>query len=142
MSGLDSLFGVHPAALEFQRQRMEVLASNIANADTPGYQAKDLDFNKVLQQLATPAATQAMSTASSNGTTNPAHIPLDGGSVDDNMVKAATVYRVATQPSADGNTVDTQTEQAAYADAALHYQSSLSFIDFRMKSLMTAITGN
>lgn len=143
MSGFDTLFGIHPAALNFQRQRMEVLASNMANADTPGYQAKDLDFNKVLQQqLATPPAMQATSAASSSGTTNPAHIPLDDGSVDDNMVKAATVYRVATQPSADGNTVDTQTEQAAYADAALHYQSSLSFIDFRMKSLMTAITGN
>jgi len=136
MSGFDSLFGVHAAALNFQRQRMEVLASNMANADTPGYQAKDLDFNKVLQQLASQSTAPV-----SSGTTNPAHIPLDGG-VDENTMKGATVYRVATQPSADGNTVDTQTEQAAYADAALHYQSSLSFIDFRLKSMITAITGN
>jgi len=140
MSGLDSLFGVHPAALEFQRQRMEVLASNIANADTPGYQAKDLDFNKVLQQAAQNAAAPAAANASS-ALTHPAHIPLEGG-ISQDMQKAATVYRVATQPSVDGNTVDVQTEQAAYAESALHYQASMSFIDYRLKSLMTAITGN
>lgn len=140
MSGLDSLFGMHPAALEFQRQRMEVLASNIANADTPGYQAKDLDFNKVLEQVAQSAAAPATANAST-GVTNPAHIPLEGG-MSMELQKAATVYRVATQPSADGNTVDVQTEQAAYAESALHYQASMSFIDYRLKSLMTAITGN
>ncbi len=140
MSGFDSLFGVHATALRFQRERMEVLASNIANADTPGYQAKDLDFNKLLQQAAEHAAAPAGSSAT-NGTTNPAHIPLDGN-IDSDMQKAATVYRVATQPSADGNTVDVQTEQAAYAESALHYQASMSFIDYRLKSLMTAITGN
>jgi flagellar basal-body rod protein FlgB len=141
MSGFDTLFGIHAAALNFQRQRMELLASNMANADTPGYQAKDLDFNKVLQQMAVQTTSPSV-TPAGNGTTNPAHIPLDGSSADDGVLKEATVYRVATQPSADGNTVDTQTEQATYADAALHYQSSLSFIDYRLKSLMTAITGN
>ena len=144
MSGFDTLFGVHAAALDFQRQRMEVLASNIANADTPGYQGKDLDFNKVLAQEAARAsspAAQAGAQSAADGTSNPAHIPLDGG-LNEDMLKAATVYRVATQPSADGNTVDVQTEQAAYAESALHYQASLSFIDFKLKSLMTAITGN
>jgi flagellar basal-body rod protein FlgB len=141
MSGFDNVFGVHAAALNFQRQRMEVLASNMANADTPGYQAKDLDFNKVLQQMVQQPAAQSLA-PTGNGMTNPAHIPLDGSSADESVLKAATVYRVATQPSADGNTVDTQTEQAAYADSALHYQSSLNFIDYRLKSLMTAITGN
>lgn len=130
----DPLFDVHAAALQFHRQRMELLASNIANADTPGYQAKDLDFNKVLAQV------EKASTASAgNGMTQPGHIALGG---NDELLRAATVYRVPTQPSADGNTVDVQTEQAAYADAALHYQSSLSFIDYRLKSLMTAITGS
>lgn len=140
MSGLDNLFGIHAAALQFQRQRMEVLASNIANADTPGYQAKDLDFNKVLEQVAQTAAAPATASAGA-ATTHPAHIPLEGGMTPD-MQKAATVYRVATQPSVDGNTVDVQTEQAAYAESALHYQASMSFIDYRLKSLMTAITGN
>lgn len=136
MSGFDTLFGIHAAAVSFQRQRMEVLASNIANADTPGYQAKDLDFNKVLAQVSEQTAAPA------GATTNPAHIPLNGNSIDDATQKAATVYRVATQPSVDGNTVDVQTEQAAYAESALHYQASMNFIDYRLKSLMTAITGN
>lgn len=136
MSGFDTVFGVHAAALNFQRQRMEVLASNIANADTPGYQAKDLDFNKLLAHTAENAVRPE-----STGTSDPSHIPLSGGSNAD-MQKAATVYRVSTQPSVDGNTVDVQTEQAAYAESALHYQASLSFIDYRLKSLMTAITGN
>jgi len=136
MSGFDNVFGVHAAALNFQRQRMEVLASNIANADTPGYQAKDLDFNKLLAQTAENAVKPE-----STGTTNASHIPLEGG-INEDMQKAATVYRVSTQPSVDGNTVDVQTEQAAYAESALHYQASLSFIDYRLKSLMTAITGN
>jgi len=141
MSGLDTLFGIHAAAVSFQRQRMEVLASNIANADTPGYQAKDLDFNKVLAQLTEQTAAPA-GASGTPATTNPAHIQLNGNSIDDATQKAATVYRVATQPSVDGNTVDVQTEQAAYAESALHYQASMNFIDYRLKSLMTAITGN
>ncbi|TXH05998.1 MAG: flagellar basal body rod protein FlgB [Nevskiaceae bacterium] len=130
----DSLFDVHAAALQFHRQRMELLASNIANADTPGYQARDLDFNKVLAQVEKTAA------AGTLDTTQPGHIA--GPAIDDTSLKAATIYRMPTQPSADGNTVDVQTEQAAYADAALHYQASLSFLDFRLKSLMTAVTGS
>lgn len=140
MSGFDSLFGVHAASLSFQRQRMEVLASNIANADTPGYQAKDLDFQKLLSSVAQNAAAPATKDGASS-TPNASHIPLSGG-MNDEMQKAATVYRVATQPSVDGNTVNVQTEQAAYAESALHYQASMSFIDYRLKSLMTAITGN
>ena len=130
----DPLFDVHAAALQFHRQRMELLASNIANADTPGYQARDLDFNKVLAQVEKNATSSVGVTA-----TQPGHL---APGLSEATLKAATVFRMPTQPSADGNTVDVQTEQAAYADAALHYQSSLSFIDYRLKSLMTAITGN
>ena len=130
----DALFEVHAAALQFHRQRMELLASNIANADTPGYQARDLDFSKMLAQIEKNAAAPVSANA-----TQPGHIATG---IDDASLRAATVYRMPSQPSADGNTVDVQAEQAAYADAALHYQSSLSFIDYRLKSLMTAITGN
>lgn len=130
----DPLFDVHSAALQFHRQRMELLASNIANADTPGYQARDLDFNKVLAQVEKSAGGSVGISA-----TQPGHI---APGLNDETLRAATVYRTPTQPSVDGNTVDVQTEQAAYADAALHYQSSLSFIDYRLKTLMTAITGN
>ena len=119
MSGSDPLFGIHAAALQIQRRRMELLASNIANADTPGYQARDVDFREALAQ--------AMKGASAPGA-------AEG---QDSAVK----FRVPMQPAADGNTVDVQTEQGAYMDAAMHYQATLSFLDGRLKSLLTAITG-
>ncbi len=109
----DPVFGVHPAAMQLQRRRMELIAANIANADTPGFQARDLDFRQVL------ASTQAGAGAAA----------------------ADPAYRVAVQPSADGNTVDTQIEQAQFADAALRYQASLQFLDARIKGLLTAFTG-
>ncbi|MGQ0699760.1 MAG: flagellar basal body rod protein FlgB [Panacagrimonas sp.] len=115
MAGLDPLFGIHAHALQIQQRRMELLAGNIANADTPGFQARDLDFKSAL--------TQAMS-----GETT--------GAAD-----SALMYRVPMQPSADGNTVDAQIEQAAFMDSALHYQAGLSFLDGKLKSLLTAITG-
>ncbi|MGQ0501658.1 MAG: flagellar basal body rod protein FlgB [Panacagrimonas sp.] len=118
----DPLFGIHAQALGLQRARMETLASNIANADTPGYQARDIDFAGVLAGIRDSAA---------SGATGVPPMPQNPGKV----------YRVPMQPSVDGNTVDLQVEQAQFADSALHYQASLSFIDSRLKSLMTAITG-
>lgn len=141
MTGLDSLFGIHAEALRLQQQRMNTLASNIANADTPGYQAKDIDFNKVLARAVSDAS--ANNAAQSDTALRANDIPLGGGAIGNTGdIADATVYRVPMQPSADGNTVDVQVEQAAFADAAMHYQASLSFIDNRMRSLMTAITGN
>ena len=125
MAALDPVFGIHAQALQLQRQRMEVLAANIANADTPGYQAKDLDFAAALadaQQASPPTA--------------PGHLSLNAGGD-----AAARLYRVPTQPSADGNTVELQVEQAKFADASLHYKASLSFMDSKIRTLMTAITG-
>jgi flagellar basal-body rod protein FlgB len=136
MAGFDTLFGIHAAALSFQRQRMEMLASNIANADTPGYKAKDLDFSKALQSVASNGA--ASSTALTS--TNPNHLGASGTAAGAPPA-AATVYQVPDQPNADGNTVDMQREQVSFADVSLHYQASLGFIDYRLKSLMTALTG-
>lgn len=127
MASLDSVFGIHAEALHLQRQRMEVLAANIANADTPGYQAKDLDFSAALADAMT-AKPQAAS--------SPGHQSLNSGGA-----AVAHVFRVPTQPSADGNTVELQIEQAKFADAALHYKASLSFLDSKLRGLMTAITG-
>lgn len=124
MANLDPLFGLHAQSLAVQRQRMEVLASNIANADTPHYQARDIDFAKVL------AASQK------------AAQPQADGAIPAPAAQAAPLsYRVPLQPSVDGNTVDEQVEQAAFADAAMHYQASLSFLNGEVKGLLTAITG-
>lgn len=129
MAGTDPLFGIHAQALQIQRRRMELLAGNIANADTPGFKARDLDFNAALNQ-AMAGSNAAMATP------NAAHLQSTSAAAD-----PALMYRVPMQPSVDGNTVDVQTEQAAFMDSAMHYQASLSFLDGRLKSLLTAITG-
>lgn len=128
MAGTDPLFGIHAQALQIQRRRMELLAGNIANADTPGFKARDLDFGAAL--------TQAMSGSGPLDTSHSAHLQSASGAADPTLM-----YRVPMQPSVDGNTVDMQTEQAAFMDSAMHYQASLSFLDGRLKSLLTAITG-
>jgi flagellar basal-body rod protein FlgB len=124
--------------MQLQRRRMELIASNIANADTPGFKAKDLDFRQVLASTAAQGSGAASGTAVSLALT-----PSDGSSLgtDGAVADAASVYRVPLQPSVDGNTVDTQIEQAQFADAALRYQASLNFLDGRIKSLITALTG-
>lgn len=126
----DPLFGVHAAALSLGRQRMDLLASNLANADTPHYLAKDIDFDHAL------AAQTAVADADRLRTSNPLHLSAggEGGAPEQ-------VWRTPLQPSADGNTVDAQVEQAQFADAAVRYQASLNFLDGRVRALMTAITG-
>ena len=109
----DSLFGVHGAALEVRAARMGVLASNIANASTPGFKAKDVDFG------------QALAAA-------------EGGQ---DGVAAATKYRVPTQTSMDGNTVELSQEQTAFAENAIQYQSTLSFLNGRISEMTRALKG-
>lgn len=127
----DPLFGIHAQALQFQRQRMELLAGNIANADTPGYKAKDLDFQAALAQ-AMSGGRGPMDRSQA------AHLQAGTGAA----TNPALLYRVPMQPSVDGNTVDEQIEQAAFMDASMHYQASLSFLDGKLKGLLTAITGD
>jgi flagellar basal-body rod protein FlgB len=125
---MDSILGIHEAALLYRAKRMDVLAANLANADTPNYQARDLDFASLLDD-ASSAATRLR-------TTDPRHIELDplarGG---------ALKYRVPHQPSLDGNTVEADLELARYAENAVSYQASLLFAGNRISTLRTALTG-
>ena len=109
----DSLFGVHGAALEVRSARMGVLASNIANASTPGFKARDIDFGQALASM-------------------------EGGA--DNTA-AATKYRVPTQTSLDGNTVELSAEQTAFAENAVQYQTTLSFLNGRIAQITRALKG-
>ncbi len=119
--GFDKVMGFHPAALLLKEQRAEILASNIANADTPGYKAKDLDFKQALKMMKSTPVSQLKTTSNTN-----------------EFVK----YRVPTQPdTGDGNTVDMQQEKMAYAKNALDYQMSFQIVDGRIKGLMKAIRG-
>lgn len=124
----DQALGVHEQALRLRAKRADVLAANLANADTPHYKARDFDFNRALQ-----SARQSQGVALK--TTHANHLPADGNS------SAEVLYRVPNQPSLDGNTVDSQTEQAAFAQNALEYQASLNFLSARFKSLRAAIRG-
>ncbi|HZP12221.1 MAG TPA: flagellar basal body rod protein FlgB [Nevskiaceae bacterium] len=125
----DAIFGIHADAMRLHRQRMEMIASNLANADTPNFQASDLDFQAALAKAAGEAGGLA--------TTNAGHIGTPGAA-DGN---AAVVHRQPNQNSLDGNSVDVQREQAAFADSAVHYQASMMFAENRIRSLLTAISG-
>ena len=125
----DNLFGLHTQALDTWQRRSEVLASNLANADTPGYLARDVDFKK------------AMANASGNSNTLAMTITQAGQINPQAQSAKQLAYRMPTQPSMDGNTVDTQVEQANFAANGVHYQASLSFITAQIHMLRTAITG-
>lgn len=125
----DSALGVHDKALAVRSRRAEMLASNIANADTPGYKARDIDFRKVMSDIAMQKGTDLR-------TTNARHISTSTASFS-----AEALYRVPNQPSLDGNTVDPQLEKAAFADNALRYQASLDFLGRKFNGLMAALKG-
>ncbi|MGN6514147.1 MAG: flagellar basal body rod protein FlgB [Lysobacteraceae bacterium] len=119
----ESLLGIHGTALALREQRLQLLSANLANADTPGFKAQDLDFNAALGAALNPALAAAGSD------------PVDAA------VAAARHARPSTQPSADGNTVESEREKASFAQAALEYRASLSFIESRVRTMLTAITG-
>jgi flagellar basal-body rod protein FlgB len=128
---LDAYLGVHADALKVYARRTEVLATNLANADTPNYQARDVDFRAALASARSQASSLPLAT------TAPAHV----GAPSDAAQQADLKYRVPLAPSLDGNTVDVQLEQAAFADNAVRYQSALTFLSDSFRGLMTAITG-
>lgn len=127
---LDQFLAPHSEALRVGARRAELIARNLANADTPHYKARDIDFQDVLGK-AQGAAGSTLST------THGAH--LQPGAADN--FGAELLYRVPALPRLDGNTVDTQVEQAAFAENALHYSASLAFISGQLKTLQSAIRG-
>lgn len=136
-TSLDAYLGLHPAALKLREQRTELLARNLANADTPGYKAQDLDFRSALAAVTSPAAAPGTLQATQAGHFGvKAADPTLSGSTESFLR-----YRTPLAPSLDGNTVDAQLEQAAFADNAVRYQATLAFLQSKFRGLMTAITG-
>jgi len=130
---LDTYLGVHQDALKLFSRRTSVLANNLANADTPGFKAQDLDFKALLKQGGASGVSQPALTA-----TNAKHL----STAPDTALQNGTLkYRVPLAPSLDGNTVDPQLEQAAFAENTVRYQAALQFLSDKFKGLMTAITG-
>ncbi len=134
-SRIDDTLRFNQTALTLRAARQELIASNIANADTPNYKAKDIDFSKAMQGAlaGSNAKLQMATTAVSH---------LNGGGSDAlGALGAPVMYRSAVQPSADGNTVDMDVERAQFADNALHYEASVHFISDDIKKILTALQG-
>lgn len=130
--GLDNALGVHPEALSLRAQRTQLLANNIANADTPGFKAKDIDFYKVLQDQ-----TQQMDRSVNMRTTHTGHQAAN----DARPISEDAQYRVPLMPTLDGNTVDGQIEQTEFTQNSMQFLTSLRVLNGRFNGLLTAIRG-
>ena len=128
MNFIDKDFALHERALRFRGQRMEALSSNIANADTPGFKARDIDFRQVMKTVRTDALTA----------TQPKHYETEGGMPPD---QAALMYRVPFNTSFDGNTVELSIEQASFGKASGDFQATLSFLENRVSGIRRALKG-
>jgi len=126
---LDSLLGPMPEALNLRARRNELLASNIANADTPNYKARDIDFRAVMRN----AGDEQLRLAS----TQPGHISATA----DNYGGIPLKYRVPAQPSMDGNTVDMQQEQAEFSKNSVMYQTTLEFLGRKFSGIKSTLRG-
>jgi len=158
-STLDAYLGIHPQALSLEAQRNELLAANLANVDTPNYKARDIDFQAALAAASgsaakpgsanlSPAPAAALSLTPPSPAVGPA---VNAGTAGAAVVapEAATLgtasylkYRVPMAPALDGNTVDEQLEQSAFAENSVRYQATLTFLNSALRDLMTAITGS
>lgn len=127
----DKVFGLHERALLLRADRVGVLATNIANADTPNYKARDLDFAAVLSGEE-PDGQQVQMVRTST-----AHLGAATAGITEGDLK----YRIPYQPSLDGNTVEAPVEQSQFAENAVRYQASLMFITRRIQSLELALSG-
>jgi flagellar basal-body rod protein FlgB len=124
-----NIFGIHEQALLLQGQRVGILATNLANADTPNYKARDIDFSAVL------ANTDAVSLPMA--VTDGAHFSMNDSAVPSADLK----YRNPYQASLDGNTVEMPVEQAAFSENNVRYQASLGFINSKIAEMTLAING-
>jgi flagellar basal-body rod protein FlgB len=133
---LDDYMRFNETALSLRSQRQELLASNIANADTPNYKARDIDFAAALQgAMAGGKPGGAMNTTNNN---HMAH----GAPTGDTLANGTPVlYRGVVQGSVDGNTVDMDVERNQFADNALRYEAGINMINSQIKGLLSAIQG-
>ncbi|GGZ12019.1 flagellar basal body rod protein FlgB [Shewanella fodinae] len=127
----DKALGIHQYTLGIRAQRAEVLSSNIANADTPNYKARDVDFNAALQNAVGKQQSMQMAATAEN------HFDMKS------LVQENVKFRIPNQPdTGDGNTVDMQEEQQAFMQNALEYQMSLGFLDGKFSGMKKAIRGD
>ena len=132
---LDQYVSVHATALDVRARRGELIANNLANADTPGYQARDIDFRQAMARASGDKTVSGVTLS----TTQAGHI---GGAASANAATNPDLkYRTPLAPALDGNTVDAQIEQASFAENAVRYQATLTFLNSKFRGLLTAILG-
>ncbi len=124
MNKLDELLNFNHQALNLRSQRQQVLASNIANADTPGFKARDFDFKSALAAAVAVPAQGAKAAAPAVGQPQP-----------------ELLYRSVIQPSIDGNTVDMDVERAQFAENTLHYEANITMLTHQIRMMIAAIQG-
>lgn len=124
--GLDEALGVHGDTLIARSRRAEVLATNLANQDTPGYLARDLDFKAVLAGLGDRGELH---------TTHPRHVPESGADPE------TLLYRVPLQPALDGNSVEPHVEKGEFTNNAVRYFAELTFLNSKVQGVLRALRG-
>lgn len=127
---IDKAFSIHDDAMLLRSRRTSILASNIANSDTPNYKAKDMDFKQMMKSVANNEDSFAMKTTNAHHLKS--HLTLQADEIK---------YRNPLSPALDGNTVDMQVEQAKFSENALQYQTSFTFLNGKISSLKLAIKG-
>lgn len=131
-SRLDTDIGFHQTALNVRAYRQQLLASNIANADTPNYKAKDVDFKAALGgALEGRLGHMALASTSTRHLQGEATHPLDG----------LALFRKEQQSSVDGNTVNMDVERSAFTENAVHYEASITFINGLLRTMQQAVQG-
>lgn len=133
MNTLDNYFGLNAQSVLARSKRAEILASNIINADTPNYKAKDLDFNNILNSSKKVASFKTVSVS----TTHTAHIVANLS----NPFSSQTKFRIPEHSSLDGNTVDAHVEKSKFAENAVRYQISLSMLNNKIQGLISTLRG-
>ncbi len=131
-------------ALVLRAERQRLIASNIANVDTPGYIGHDIDFKAAMAEAlgsgqgVRPTPEQV---ANTTGKTHPAHLPLQSRSGALGGTDATLAYTVQSQPAMDGNSVDLDRERASFVDNSVRYEATLRFINGSSRTLLSAIQG-
>ena len=123
MEFFDKALGVHPFSLQLRLDRAEIISGNLANVDTPGFQARDLDYKSILQNIESDISSR------------------QGGSFSGADLRQELLYRVPNQPSADGNTAELSVEQSNFASNSMDFQTSLTFLNMKIGGLHKAIKG-
>ena len=129
---MDKIFGIHERALTLQARRAEVLSTNLANANTPGYKARDVDFASILGEMSGNQSGDLKMAATNAGHMN---------SATENADTVDLKYRIPFEPSPDGNSVETYREHAEFLENAIRYQTTLTVLGGRIRSLMSALRG-